>query len=263
MSDVVLNEAKTYTISSFDSLTTYLREVLERKFTSNLTVDIQTWVPLRVDNAGAKLVITDGDYDCTKDFMFSVTAGEIEITGGKFTNVAGDIIRVLGPNVKITINLPDDEQSGMYTAGSIVSATDAKGLEITVTGGRFVELAPDTTNNAKRALFALDSSLTETVSATLTIGNGYFEASRMVLVNNVAATVTINNGTFLSNMVVGANVPTRATNAHMFALIDADARLTINGGSFDNKAGNYIIAQLTEAGSATTINGGTFNGGIG
>lgn len=263
MSDVVLNEAKTYTISSFDDLTTYLREVLERKFTSNLTVDIQTWVPLRVDNAGAKLVITDGDYDCTKDFMFSVTAGEIEITGGKFTNVAGDIIHVLGPNVKITLNLPDDEQSGMYTAGSIVSATNAKGLEITVMGGRFVELAPDTTNNAKRALFALDSSFTETVNATLTIANGYFEASRMVLVNNVAATVTVNNGTFLSNMVVGTTVPTRATNAHMFALIDADARLTINGGSFDNKAGNYIIAQLTEAGSATTINGGTFNGGSG
>ena len=39
--------------------------------------------------------------------------------------------------------------------------------------------------------------------------------------------------------------------------------LTINGGSFDNKQGNYVLAQNGGDGATTTINGGIFNGGSG
>ncbi len=257
LSELILNAAKEYTISSFADITAYVTEILSPKF-PNMTVDVKTWIPLHLNNADAKLVITNGVYEASVPFMFKITAGDLEITGGKFTNDLGDIIQVVGDNVTVSINLPDNADNGMYAEDYIIWAKNASNLAVTITNGRFVEITPDTANDQNDVLFLLDGG----ASATVTIEGGYFEASRVLLINNVTATATINGGTFVSNQIVdGETVTARATNAHMLVPYGTGAVLVINGGSFDNKQGNFIIAPST--GASTTINGGSFNGGAG
>ncbi len=266
LSELLLSEAKEYTITSFADLTANVSEILGAKF-PNLTVDIQTWIPLHLNNKDAKLIITGGEYEASAYFMFKITAGALEITGGKLTNTSGDIIHVAGANVTVTIDLPNDDSNGMYTEGRIVYVNEASGSSVTVKSGRFVEIAPDASGDSHDALFVVDNGAAMPAGATITIEGGYFEAARVLLINYVKATATINGGTFVSNQV-GANA--KATSAHMLAPLGDAAALVINGGSFDNKQGGYIIAVLApevvnaEA-SATpvTINSGSFNGGAG
>lgn len=229
----------------------------------NFSVELNGWVPLHLNNAEAKLIITGGEYAVSSSYMFQITAGELEITGGKFTNEGGDIIQVLGENVTVSINLPDDDSNGMYTDGRIVYAKNATNAAVTITNGRFVEIAPDTENDQMDALFCFDNDGSATEGVTITIEDGYFEASRMLLLNNVKATATIKDGTFVSNQIVGETVEAHSENAHMISLCGGDAILVINGGSFDNKQGNFIIAQNGDGGASITINGGSFNGGEG
>ena len=267
MSEIRIDDAGEYTITQVSDLTNIVKAVLEQKFTENLTVDIQTFVPLYMNNAGLSITFTGGEYNADSDFMFKIAAGSLTITGGKYTNVSGDIIQIVGPDVNVTIDLTNEgetETNGMYTTGRVIYANTASKSSILIKNGRFVELAYDASNNQKDALFVFDNGEPTTQNVTFKIENGYFEATRILLLYYAKVNATIDDGVFVSNCVVdGTTITARPTNAHMLSPRGAGAVLTINGGSFDNKQGNYIIAQNGYDGAATTISGGSFKGGSG
>jgi len=260
MDAIELAQAGDYTISQISGITTLVQGALASKF-ENLTVSINSFIPLHLNNAGLTVTFTGGEYVANSAYMFKITAGTLKFTGGKFVNEVGDIIQISGTGAVVEFELPNtgaEETNGFYTTGRVVYVKDASSVTIIVKNGRFVEKAYDENGDQKDALFVFDG---ENAGATFTVKNGYFEATRVLLIENAPVKATIENGTFVSNCVVdGTNIKVRPTNANLISLSGSSATLTISGGSFDNKQGGYI---LTQSDSKTTITDGTFDGGSG
>lgn len=260
MSAIELAQAGNFTIAQVSDITALVQAALASKF-ENLTVNIDSFIPLHLNHEELTVTFTGGEYIGSSAFMFKITAGTLKFTGGKFTNEVGDIIQIVGDNATVEINLPNtgtEETNGMYTTGRIIYVKNVSGTKVTVKNGRFVEMAYDANGDQNDALFVFDGDKT---NATFDVENGYFEATRVLVIANAPVKTTIENGTFVSNCVVdGTNIKARPTNANMISLSGSGATLAISGGSFDNKQGGYV---LTQSGTTTTITGGTFDGGSG
>ncbi len=275
LSEIILTEAREYTISSADDLAALVRDVLiaSRFASDKITVEIFTWVPLHLNNPNATLNITGGQYAGSGPFFFRLTAGTLNITGGKFNNAYGDMIQLTGAGT-LNINLPNNDRAhGLTSSGSMIYAYGASGATVTIKGGNFVSSLLNTLSNKtddekknilkdeKKAFIFFDGEKGVTENATLTIEGGHFEATRILRLAGAAVEITILDGEFVSDYLVDADlIEARPENAHMFTLGGNGAELVIRGGKFDNKQGNYLFAFNAGDGATLEINGGSFNG---
>ena len=266
LSGITLDRAETYTISSLKDIEEMIRvPLVQAGFVADLKVELTSWVPIRVKHADAIVNITGGEYICTGPYMFEVTAGKLNITGGTFNALGGNLIKLVGAG-EVTLAPAQESEINVKVLGAVIYASNAANSSVVVEGGKYVETTPDVTGNQKDALFVYDTR-DSSAGATLLIEDGYFEGTRVLLIYYSKAQATINGGTFVSNYVVTKDGPVTSRslgNQNLLSVRGVDSTLTINGGSFDNKQGYYILAANgEEAGAVITVNNGTFNGGAG
>lgn len=260
LSGITLKQAGEYTIASASDLTALVESALLDSFESEkLKVEIYTWVPIHLDNKDAILNVTGGQYAGGAPFFFKLSAGTINITGGKFNNSVGDMIQLVGTGT-LNINLPTyDTSHGFTSQGSMIYVAGAANSSITIQGGHFVSRLPDTTNDETKAFIFFDDSERSSSGTTLVIEDGHFEATRILRVDATGVEVTIKNGEFVSDYFIDNDLVTeRAENANMFAVHGQYSKLSILDGTFDNKDGNYLF--VLEYFAEAVIDGGQFNG---
>ena len=261
LSAITISLAKEYTISSAADLTQLVVDALldSGLVSEQITVEIHTWVPVHLNHPDAVLNITGGQYAGGAHFFFRLSAGTINITGGKFNNAAGDMIWLTGSG-NINVDLPTyDRSHGLTSAGSLLYVSGASNATVTIKGGYFVSSRPDTTNDEKKAFIFFDGETRGVTDVTLVIEDGHFEATRMLRMISAGAEVTIKSGEFVSDYFIDDDLVTeRAENAHMFVLSGENAKLNIQGGTFDNKDGNYLFVLHSLA--SAVVDGGSFNG---
>ena len=290
LSGLTLDKAQEYVINGIEDIEEMIRVPLANAgFAENLEVELTTWVPICINNAGAIVTVTGGTYVSAEgaSYMFDVRAGKLNITGGQFTFggdafcylkadtaitveggefivTEGDFIFVSGDDVEITFGKKGDDTKcpvvNVPKGGNVLHVEKVL-TKTTIYNGRFVKDVIDRAHYTSHLIFY--NSVPD-AGSQLDIYGGYFEATRILLDYKGKVTTTIYGGTFKSNLVSENMTEADYTSTYF---TDKEEATRENPFVFNPQkhvvTTNARLLNLIGAGASLTIYGGEFDGGFG
>ena len=253
LSGITLNTATTYNISSIADIESIIRTLLEQTgivSSENLVVELTSWVPIYINHPDAVVNVTGGEYISFGDFMFKVTAGKLNITGGSFNVGSGNFINLLGTGGEVVLAPADGSEivTSTVTNTSLIRVLAGK---LVVEGGSFSAshrgILVDVQGSAIVQLKGGDYSVQHEAARLISFASSIYSAN--VSMHNINLTVGVRGQ---SPLEINVEMSMDQLIIHGLSGITIDKAGTYNISSLADIEG-FIRPPLEQAGFATNL----------
>lgn len=189
---------------------------------------------------------------------------KIKLFGVLLIALTFGVVGVRALTVEEDLKLTEDLNEVIVVETGKTVTIDLNGHNITVTGASVDAISNHGTLTIKGAgkITAEGGAVVNYPEGTVTLENGEYFSTGWYTIKNMG-TMTINNMKFANDVNTGASLVANgfygslATDRNQVANANSVARLTINGGTFENKNNSCNVIKNDDYG-VLTINGGTF-----